>query len=137
MSAEDAAVLNKLSADAICARLHLSAYGDGSFRHQGSPELILLPVGEILPWQYRAAPISLHHIAGAPVALTLSPNGRDAQARHLQDGQTAEIAAACWHTGETLGHWSLIGLDNETGAPAELAAPDWFPTPMAKAEGEA
>ena len=137
MSAEDAAALNGLSADAVCHRLHLTAYGDGSFRHQGTPELILLPVGEILPWQRRTAPITIYHIAGAPVALTLSPNGYDAEAHHLQDGQAAGIGPACWHTGETLGHWSLIRVDNETDAQAELAAPDWFPTPMAETEGEA
>jgi hypothetical protein len=137
MSADDAALLNALSADAVCERLHLTAFGDGSFRHHGTPEIILLPVGEILPWQKRTAPITIRHIAGAPIALTLSPNGYDAEAHYLKDGHAVEIAMACWHTGETLGHWSLIGLDNEAGTQAELAASDWFPTPMAKTEGEA
>lgn len=135
MLPEAPAALEGLSVDTLCARLHLAAQADGSFRHAGPPLLVLLPAAVFLPWQRSSHASRLHHVAGAPLALSLSPDGHHAEARHMQKDRTDDIAAACWHTAETLGHWSLIALERADGATLELAAPDWFPTPMAAPQG--
>jgi len=79
-----------------------------------------------------------HHYAGSPLALTLSPNGHDAQSsrlgKNIAAGEQPQIVvpAGCWQTAESLGHWTLVGC---TVAPGfefekfEMAPPDWRPTP--------
>ena len=128
--------LDRLSFEALCARFHLHPHEDGSWQHAASDthgRLIALPVGEILPWQKCAAPLMIRHIAGAPLALSRSPDGHSADAVHLQNGTSGDIAADCWHTAESLGHWSLFDITGE--GDYERAADDWFPTPMAKPQG--
>ena len=81
-----------------------------------------------------------HFYAGAPLVITLSKNGHDAQAfrlgANLSMGERPQIVvpANCWQTATSLGAWTLVGC---TGAPGfdfakfELAPPDWRPTPRA------
>lgn len=98
----------------------------------------LLDVGETSEWhRVDAAEIWLWH-AGAPLVLTVSPNGHDAEARHLGPdlarGQRPQIVvpASHWQTATSLGAWTLVSC---TVAPGfrfegfELAPPNWRPMP--------
>jgi predicted cupin superfamily sugar epimerase len=99
----------------------------------------LLPVGEFSAWhRVNDATEIWHHYAGAPLALTLSPNGHDAEAHRLGPdvlaGEKPQVVVpeGWWQTAESLGEWTLAGC---TVAPAfefsgfEMAPPDWRPTP--------
>ncbi len=98
----------------------------------------LLQVGEHSHWHRVDACEIWHWYAGAPLALTLSPNGHDAEAHRLGPellaGQRPQVVVpkGWWQTAESLGAWTLVGC---TVAPAftfegfELAPPDWFPRP--------
>ena len=99
----------------------------------------LLPVGEVSAWhRVNDATEIWHHYAGAPLALTLSPNGHDAEAHRLGPdvlaGETPQVVVpeGWWQTAESLGEWTLVGC---TVAPAfefsgfEMAPSDWRPTP--------
>ena len=137
--------LDDLSLEALCARFQLTPHGDGSFRHSEpatdaaaqKTEYILLPAAEYLPWQRCDGAVTLHHIAGGPLALSLSPDGHHAEAHHLHKHQHVEIDAKNWHTAETLGRWSLIALTRLDAAQTEPAAENWFPSPMASPQGSA
>lgn len=136
--------LDRLTQSEVCARLGLQPRNDGTFALQEETHLLmLLPLGDILPWQKADSNLAFQFIAGAAVALSWSPDGHHAEAAHL--GETMphhramqEIDAQVWLTAESLGAWSLIALK---GASAETtfteAAPDWYPTPLGKTQGEA
>ncbi len=99
----------------------------------------LLEVGDLSAWHRVIDATEVWHwSAGAPLALTLSPNGHDAEAHRLGPDVLAGerphvvVPPGCWQTAESLGSWSLVGC---TVAPAfdfsgfEMAPPDWRPTP--------
>lgn len=83
-----------------------------------------------------------HWYAGAPLVLTISPNGHDASAHRLGPdllgGERPQLVvpAGHWQTATSLGAWTLVGC---TVAPGfrfegfELAPPDWRPTPRPSA----
>ena len=99
----------------------------------------LLQAGEVSAWHRVIDAVELWHwYAGGPLALTLSPNGHDAEAirlgPELAAGQRpqAVVPAGCWQTAESLGAWTLCGCTvspNFEFASFELAPPDWRPTP--------
>jgi predicted cupin superfamily sugar epimerase len=99
----------------------------------------LLAAGELSAWHRVTDATEIwHHYAGAPLVITLSPNGHDAEAHTLGDdvraGHKPQIVVPpnWWQTAESLGAWTLCGC---TVAPAfefagfEMAPPDWRPTP--------
>lgn len=99
----------------------------------------LLEVGDVSAWHRVADADEIWHFyAGAPLALTLSPDGHDAEAKRLGpnvlQGEAPQILVpkGWWQTAESLGRWTLVGC---TVAPAfsfdgfEMAPPDWRPTP--------
>lgn len=101
----------------------------------------LLEAGECSHWhRVHGSAEVWHHYAGGPLALTVSPDGHDAQAIRLgtalEMGERPQfvVPAGWWQTAETLGHWTLVGC---TVAPGfnfnnfEMAPPDWRPTPRA------
>lgn len=135
----------------VIARLGLAPHPEGGHyretfrdarsvegRSVGSAIYYLLDVGEASAWhRVDAAEIWFWH-AGAPMVITVSANGHDAQARHLGPdlarGQHPQIAvpAGHWQTATSLGAWTLVSC---TVSPAftfegfEMAPPDWRPTP--------
>ncbi len=140
----DADALNGLSQEAICARLGLQPQNDGTFAHQDATRrLLLLPLGELLPWQKADAAVTFQFLAGDALALSWSADGHNAEAAHIGTSLphhriTQEIAAHVWMTAESLGTWSLVALEGAHAATRfEAAAPDWFPTPIAAIQGEA
>ena len=98
----------------------------------------LLAAGEVSEWHRVDAAEVWHHYAGAPLALTLSPNGHDAEAHrlgtNLLGGERPQVVvpAGWWQAAESLGRWTLVGC---TVAPGfsfegfEMAPPGWRPTP--------
>ena len=98
----------------------------------------LLDVGELSEWHRVDAVETWHWYAGAPLVITLSPNGHDATSIHLgpdlAGGQRPQVVVPAhhWQTATSLGAWTLVGC---TVAPGfrfegfELAPPGWRPTP--------
>jgi predicted cupin superfamily sugar epimerase len=98
----------------------------------------LLGVGEVSEWHRIDAAEIWHWHGGAPLVVTVSPNGHDASAHHLgpdlAGGQRPQIVvpAGAWQTATSLGAWTLVGC---TVAPGfsfegfELAPPGWRPMP--------
>jgi len=112
---------------------------EGGGRGHSTAIYFLLQVGEYSHWhRVLDADEVWHWYAGAPLVLTISPNGHDAHARHLGPdlaaGQRPQLVvpAGQWQTATSLGAWTLVGC---TVSPAfafsqfELAPPDWRPTP--------
>ncbi|WP_409567918.1 cupin domain-containing protein [Methylobacterium sp. E-025] len=107
-------------------------------RSVGSAIYYLLDVGEVSAWHRVDAAEIWHWHAGAPLVLTVSPNGHDAAAHHLGPdlarGQRPQLVVpeGHWQTATSLGAWTLVGC---TVSPAfdfagfEMAPPDWRPTP--------
>ncbi len=111
---------------------------DAQGRSVSSLIYFLLGAGDVSAWHRVDAAEVWHYYAGAPMVITQSPNGRDAEAAHLGPellvGQRPQIVvpAGVWQTAVSLGAWTLVGC---TVAPAfqfegfEMAPPDWRPTP--------
>ena len=143
-----------LSARDVIRVLDLAPHPEGgwyreTFRDPAGPDgrgassaiYFLLDVGEVSNWHRVDAAEAWHHYAGAPLVITLSPNGHDAEAHWLGPdllaGQRPQLVvpAGCWQTATSLGAWTLVGC---TVAPGfrfqgfELAPPDWRPTPRAR-----
>ncbi|TVQ52895.1 MAG: cupin domain-containing protein [Rhodobacteraceae bacterium] len=107
-------------------------------RAAGSAIYYLLEAGDFSHWHRVDAPEIWHFHAGAPLSLTLSPNGHDAEARllgpEIAAGQRPQIVvpAGWWQCATSLGAFTLVGC---TVSPAftfegfEMAPPDWRPTP--------
>ena len=112
--------------------------GEGGERGYSTAIYYLLAAGEVSEWHRVDAAEVWHHYAGAPLALTLSPNGHDAQAHrlgtNLVGGERPQVVvpAGWWQAAESLGRWTLVGC---TVAPGfrfegfEMAPPDWRPVP--------
>ena len=98
----------------------------------------LLALDDVSEWHRIDATEIWHWYAGAPLVLTLSPNGHDAAAHYLGPNLAAghrpqlAVPAGCWQSATSLGAWTLVGC---TVAPGfrfegfELAPPGWRPTP--------
>jgi len=78
-----------------------------------------------------------HWYAGAPLALTLSPNGRDTETMllgsNIADGVRPQriVPAGWWQTAVSTGAWTLMGCTVSPGfefSGFELAPPDWQPS---------
>ena len=98
----------------------------------------LLDVGDCSAWHRIDAAEVWHFYAGAPLVLTTSPNGHDAEARYvgpdIAAGQLPQfvVPAGHWQTATSLGAWTLVGCSVAPGFSfdqLELAPPDWRPTP--------
>jgi predicted cupin superfamily sugar epimerase len=104
----------------------------------------LLAAGEYSHWHRVDAVEMWHWYAGAPLALTISENGRDVDAHHLGPDILARqrpqviVPPNAWQTAESLGAWTLVGC---TVSPAfefggfELAPADWLPGPQGPRQG--
>lgn len=154
MSDGPAALGRQLRAPDVVRLLDLAPHPEGghyreTFRDE-APEgarahstaiYFLLAAGEVSEWHRVDAAEIWHFHAGAPLVLTTSPDGCDAEARHLGPdlaaGQRPQIAvpAGHWQTATSLGAWTLVGCTVAPGfdfAGFEMAPPDWRPTPRAR-----
>ncbi|WP_293868120.1 cupin domain-containing protein [uncultured Alsobacter sp.] len=111
---------------------------DANGRSRSTLIYFLLGTGDVSEWHRVDAVEVWHWYAGAPLVLTLSPDGHDAQAHHLgpflKTGQRPQrvVPAGWWQTATSLGAWTLVGCTVAPGfdfAGFELAEPGWRPTP--------
>lgn len=111
---------------------------DAAGRAASTAIYYLLGVGETSEWHRVDAAEIWHFYAGAPLVLTLSPNGHDASAHRLGPdllaGQRPQLAvpAGTWQSATSLGAWTLVGCTVAPGfdfAGFELAPEGWRPTP--------
>lgn len=107
-------------------------------RAAGTAIYFLLAAGEYSHWHRVDAAEIWHFYAGAPLVLTVSANGHDAQACHLGPdlgaGQRPQLVVppGHWQTAVSLGAWTLVGCTVSPGfefSGFELAPPDWRPQP--------
>lgn len=139
-----------ISAAAIIKQLGLQPHPEGGHyvetfrdapdgdRGHSSAIYYLLEAGDCSAWHRVDAAEVWHYYAGAPLAITLSPNGHDAAAYRLGSdiagGERPQLVvpAGHWQTAESLGLWTLVGCTVAPGfsfAGFELARPDWRPVP--------
>ncbi len=104
----------------------------------------LLGVGEASEWHRVDAAEIWHWHAGAPMAITLSPDGHDAEAHRLgpelrmRQKPQLVVPAHWWQTATSLGAWTLVSCTVAPGfdfAGFEMAPPGWRPTPRAASGG--
>lgn len=137
--------MDHLSAAEIVEMLEMQPHPEGgyykeTFRDDASTAIYyLLEAGDHSHWhRVHGSSEIWHHYAGGPLALTLSPNGHDAEAhrlgKNIDAGEKPQLVvpAGWWQTAESLGHWTLVGC---TVAPGfdfknfEMAPDDWRPMP--------
>jgi predicted cupin superfamily sugar epimerase len=112
---------------------------DSDGRPRSTAIYYMLEAGETSEWhRVTDATEVWHWHAGAPMVITVSPNGHDASAHRLgpnfMDNETPQfvVPAGWWQTATTLGEFTLVGC---TVAPGfqfesfEMAPPNWRPTP--------
>ena len=107
-------------------------------RAAGTAIYYLLEADQFSHWhRVDAAEIWLWH-AGAPLALTMSPDGHDAESHvlgaELAQGQRPQIVIpkGWWQTAASLGRFTLASCTVSPGFEFdgfEMAPPDWRPTP--------
>jgi predicted cupin superfamily sugar epimerase len=111
---------------------------DPAGRSVGTAIYYLLEAGEVSEWHRVDAAEIWHFYAGAPMVITISPNGHDAAAQHLgpalKAGQRPQIVVpkGYWQSATSLGAWTLVGCTVAPGftfSGFEMAPPDWRPTP--------
>jgi predicted cupin superfamily sugar epimerase len=144
--------INHLSAGQIVRLLDLNPHPEGGYyretwrdpltdangRALSTLIYFLLDVGDVSAWHRVDAAEVWHYYAGAPLVLTMSPNGHDASSSYLGPqfaaGQRPQIVvpAGHWQTATSLGEWTLVGCTVAPGfefSGFELAPPNWRPTP--------
>lgn len=111
------------------------APADGS-RGAGTAIYFLLATGEVSHWHRVDAAEAWHWYAGDPLALSLSPDGREAEVMRLgpdlsrRQRPFALVPKGWWQGAVPLGRWTLAGC---TVSPAfdfagfALAPPGWRP----------
>ena len=111
---------------------------DAAGRSVGTAIYFLLEAGEVSEWHRCDASELWHYYAGAPMVITISPNGHDAAAHHLgpnlATGQRPQILVPKnhWQSATSLGAWTLVGCTVSPGfefAGFEMAPENWRPTP--------
>lgn len=137
--------------DAVIAALGLARHPEGGWyretwrdapadgsRGAGTAILFLLKADEVSHWHRIDATEIWHWHGGAPLVLTLSRDGHDAEAVHLGPDLAARqwpqriVPARWWQTAASLGRWTLAGCTVSpafTFAGFELAPADWRPVP--------
>jgi hypothetical protein len=111
---------------------------DANGRSAGTAIYYLLEAGEVSDWHRVDAAEIWHYYAGAPLVITISPNGHDARAHHLGPelaaGQRPQIIVPAnhWQSATSLGAFTLVGCTVAPGfdfAGFELAPKNWRPAP--------
>ncbi|GMG81334.1 cupin domain-containing protein [Paralimibaculum aggregatum] len=109
-------------------------------RAAGTAIYYLLEGGDHSHWHRVDAAEIWHWYAGGPLALTLSPDGHDAESHRLGPeilaGQRPQLCVpkGWWQTAASLGAFTLVGCTVAPGfefSGFEMAPPDWRPTPRA------
>ncbi len=105
-------------------------------RSVGTAIYYLLQAGEVSHWHRVDAAEVWHWYAGAPLQLSLSPDGRDVTHHQLGADITGDarpqlvVAAGVWQSARCLGDWTLVGCTVSPGfefSGFEMAPADWRP----------
>ena len=146
------ALTGEMSAQQVIRLLNLAPHPEGghyreTFRDAGQDVdgrslstaiYFLLAAGEVSDWHRIDSAEVWHFYAGAPLVLTISPDGHDAAAQHLGPvlgtGQRPQIVVprGAWQTAASLGNWTLAGCTVAPGfsfANFEMAPQHWRPRP--------
>ena len=138
-----------LSARDIIAALDLKPHPEGGHYRQtwkadakageravGTAIYFLLAEGQVSHWHRVDSAEIWHFYRGAPLELSLSPDGRRIE-KHilgpdLETGQAPQLVVPrdVWQAAKSLGAWTLVGCTVSPGfefTHFELAAPDWKP----------
>ena len=109
----------------------------GGERGHSTAIYYLLEVGDCSQWHRVTDAVEVwHYYAGAPLALTLSSDGKSAEAHRLGPnidfGERPQVVvpANWWQTAESLGEWTLVGCTVAPGfefSSFEMAPNDWRP----------
>ena len=91
-------------------------------------KITVLNLHVYLSWRSSKEDLRLRLTSGDTAVLTLSENGHDAEAIHLNVGSDIEIPAGHWFTIETLGTQSEIAF-NKDNFKETIAPPEWRPIP--------
>ncbi len=104
----------------------------------GTAIYYLLEADQFSHWHRVDATEIWHWYAGAPLSLSVSPNGHDIQSWHLGP-EIAQlqlpqrvIPPNWWQCATSLGAYTLVGCTVSPGfefSGFEMASPDWRPTP--------
>lgn len=110
---------------------------DGSKRGHSTAIYYLLEAGDCSAWHRVKDAVEVwHYYAGAPLALTLSVNGKNVLNHQLgpaiTTGERPQIIVpkGCWQMAESLGEWTLAGCTVSPGfefSSFEMAPKDWKP----------
>lgn len=111
--------------------------GEGGKRGHSTAIYYLLEVGDCSAWHRVNDAVEVwHYYAGAPLMLTLSPDGDEVTAHRLGpnidlgERPQAVVPKGCWQTAESLGAWTLVGCTVAPGfefTSFEMAPTDWRP----------
>lgn len=113
---------------------------DAQGRSHGTAILFLLEADQFSHWHRVDAAEIWHWHAGAPLVLSTSADGHDAEARmlgpNIAQGQMPQLVVPVghWQSAASVGAWTLVGCTVSPGfdfAGFELAPADWRPTPRA------
>ncbi|MEP1441422.1 MAG: cupin domain-containing protein [Hyphomicrobiales bacterium] len=109
----------------------------GGERGHSTAIYYLLEVGDCSQWHRVTDAVEVwHYYAGAPLALTLSSDGKSAEAHRLGPnidfGERPQVVVPTnwWQTAESLGEWTLVGCTVAPGfefSSFEMAPKDWRP----------
>ena len=109
----------------------------GGERGHSTAIYYLLEVGDCSQWHRVTDAVEVwHYYAGAPLALTLSSDGKSAEAHRLGPnidfGERPQVVVPTnwWQTAESLGEWTLVGCTVAPGfefSSFEMAPQDWRP----------
>ena len=138
-----------LSARDIIAALDLKPHPEGGHYRQtwkadtkageraaGTAIYFLLAEGQVSHWHRVDSAEIWHFYRGAPLELSLSPDGRAVRRQilgsNLEAGEAPQIIVPrdVWQSAKSLGAWTLVGCTVSPGFEFsffELAAPDWKP----------
>jgi len=109
---------------------------DADGRSAGTAIYYLLAAGEVSAWHRVDAAEIWHFHAGAPLALTVSADGREAETIRLgvdlAAGERPQgvVPAGHWQKAASLGAWTLVGCTVAPGfefAGFEMAPAGWEP----------
>ena len=155
-----AAILPRMQAQEIVRLLDLGRHPEGGWyretwrapapdgaaqgqRPAGTAIYYLLGAGDRSRWHRVDAVEIWHWYGGAPLSLTLSPDGRDTAplllGPEIGAGQRPQqvVPPGCWQCAVSLGAWTLAGCTVSPGfefAGFELGPLDWRPGPRHEIE---
>ncbi len=141
--------LAELTAAEVARRLDLAPHPEGGWyretfrddepgdgRGHSTAIYYLLGQGDRSHWHRVDAVEVWHHYAGAPLQLSLSPDGH-AVTHHRLSGNVADgdrpqvvVPRRCWQSAVSLGAWTLAGCTVAPGfvfSGFEMAPPDFAP----------